>query len=629
VRLATLPVRPIRHSGEPAYAYCARIGATNGLKTLTHCGYVFGFRSFEIIQGKGLECVAELARQDLAALSFDTAKTAPDSVELRGERLLRKQWTIASQCKVCPGCVRQDMAVPEQFRRRFPKAWRRTFWDIRAVDICLEHSARLIDACEACGEALSYENASVGRCTQGHDIAQFIYEPVPKAETLGAQYILGRLGFAERLASAFLDEVELGRAIATMEAFGRAAMGIERFAEQAPSASSGAILSAGFHTIQGLPERLPVILDGLVALSGQRPWRWGLLKAYGEFYEWLMDEPQSAIIDAVRTGIVAHAENSDQVTFKANTTVAGVTMASAKYVPLAEAAAKCGMGSERFRRFCEAQGVLPSARLRQGESARISRAFVDQFSEMIAECFNATELEIALGVSPAAARAIADEGLVDPIVPAEQRRELKFNVALFSVQSVRRLLDDLAARIELGGNNLTALPKAAATLRLATSKAVQLVLSGRLSIRGYDGSAPGLQAFLIDRSELSKAIGQQLSDEYVPITVAADQIGIKGETARALRDHNLLEATRHRNSLLVRRDILQRFVDDHVTSQTLAAKGGFGSASAATKQLKKVGLTPILPVEVARQAIFRRSEAEAALDRWQRLESGAPRATEH
>jgi Rod binding domain-containing protein len=66
-----------------------------------------------------------------------------------------------------------------------------------------------------------------------------------------------------------------------------------------------------------------------------------------------------------------------------------------------------------------------------------------------------------------------------------------------------------------------------------------------------------------------------------------------------------------------------------MTSQSLAAQGGFGSASAATKQLKKVGLSPILPVELARQAIFRRTDAEAALDRWQRRESGAPRATEH
>lgn len=627
MRVATLPVRPIRHLGEPAYAYCARIGATNGLKTLTDCGYVFGFRSFEIIQGKGLESVAELAGQDIAALSFDTAKTAPDSVELRGERLFRKQWTIASQCKVCPACVRHDVAAPEQFRRRFPRAWRRTFWDVRAIDVCVEHSARLIDACEACGEALSYENASVGRCPQGHDIAQFICEAVPEGETLGARYILGRLAFADRVASAFLDDLELGRAITTMEAVGRAAMGIERHA--ASSASSGAVLSAGFEAIQRLSERLPVILDGLVYMSPQRPWRWGLLKAYGEFYEWLMDEPHSAIIDALRVGVVTHAQNSDQVTFKANTSIAGVVMASSKYVPLAEAASECGIGTERFRRFCEAQGVLPTTRLQKGESARISRAFVDQLKDMISACFNATELEIALGVSSAAARAIVEAGLVDPIVSAEQRRELKFNIALFSVQSVRRLIDDLAARIQLGGENLIALPKAAATLRFATSKAVELVLSGRLPIRGYDGSAPGLQAFLIDRSELSKAIGQRLSDEYVPITVAAGQIGIKGETARALRDHNLLDATRHRNSLLVRRDILQKFVDDHVTSQSLAAKGGFGSASAATKHLKKVGLSPILPVEVARQAIFRRSDAEAALDRWHRLEFGAPRATEH
>ena len=629
MRLASLPLRPMRHAGEPAYAYCARIGATNGLKTLTDCGYVFGFRSFEIIQGRELACVAELSGEDVATLSFDTAKTAPDLVELRGERLFRRQWTIASQCKVCAACVRQDVATPEQFRRRFPRAWRRTYWDIRAVDVCVQHSARLTDACEACGEALSYENASVGRCPQGHDIAQFICEAVPEGETLGARYILGRLGFADRVAAAFLDELELGRAITTMEAGGRAAMGIERHADDASSASSGAVVSAGFEAVQRLSERLPVILDGLVSLSSKRPWRWGLLKAYGEFYEWLMDEPSSAVVDALRTGVVTHAQNSDLVTFKANTNVAGVVMASAKHVPLTEAAAECGMGTERFRRFCEAQGVLPTTRLRQGESAKISRAFVDQFRGMIAECFNATELEIALGVSSAAARAIVEAGLVDPIIPAEQRRELKFNIALFSVQSVRRLIDDLAARIQLGGEYLAALPKAAATLRFATSKAVELVLSGRLPIRGYDGGAPGLQAFLIDRSELSKAIGRQLSDDYVPMTVAADQIGVKGETARALRDYNLLDATRHRNSLLVRRDTLQKFVDDHVTSQTLAARGGFGSASAATKQLKKVGLTPILPVELARQAIFRRSEAEAALERWHRLESGAPRATEH
>ena len=629
MRLATLPVRPIRHSGEPAYAYCARIGATNGLKTLTDCGYVFGFRSFEIIQGKDLERVADLSGQDIAALSFDTAKTAPDSVELRGERLSRKQWSIASQCKVCPACVRQDVAAPEQFRRRFPRAWRRTFWDVRAVDVCVEHSARLIDACEACGEALSYENASVGRCPLGHDIAQFICEAVPEGETLGARYVLGRLGFAERIASAFLDELELGRAIITMEAVGRAATGIERYAEEASKASSGAILSAGFDAVQGLSEQFPAILDGLAARSGQRPWRWGLLKAYGEFYEWLMDEPQSAIADALRAGIVAHAQNSDQVTFKANTSVAGIVMATSKYVPLTEAAAECGMGSERFRRFCEAQGVLPTARLRQGESARISRAFVDQFKARIAECFNATELEIALGVSSAAAQAIVHAGLVNPIVPAEQRRELKFNIALFSIQSVRKLLDDMAARIQLGGENLTALPKAAATLRVATSKAVQLVLAGRLPIRGYDGAAAGLQAFLIDRSELSKALGQLLSDEFVPISVAAGQIGIKGETARALRDHKLLDATRHRNRLLVRRRDLQKFVDDHVTSQSLATAGGFGSASAATKQLKKVGLSPILPVELARQAIYRRSDAEAALGRWNQLAPGARRATEH
>jgi hypothetical protein len=248
---------------------------------------------------------------------------------------------------------------------------------------------------------------------------------------------------------------------------------------------------------------------------------------------------------------------------------------------------------------------------------------------MVSECFNATELEIALGVSSAAARAIVDAGLVEAIVSTEQRRELKFNIALFSVQSIRKLLDDLAARIQYGGENLTALPKAAATLRIATTKAIQLILSGRLPIRGYDGAAAGLQAFLIDRSEVSKALGQLLSDEFVPISIAAGQIGIKGETARALRDHKLLGATRYRNRLLVRRDDLQKFVDDHVTSQSLAAAGGFGSASAATKQLKKVGLSPILPVELARQAIYRRTDAEAALDRWNQLAPGARRATEH
>ncbi|MFC5509022.1 TniQ family protein [Bosea massiliensis] len=145
MRINYVAVYPARQDGEPAYAHLMRVAQANGVKRVATLAANLGLESYRLHMRSSLETIGSVGRSDAVSLSHDTATDDRDIVTLRGETLKRgTQWSSLSVRRACPACYAEDKQATEPYKRRLPRAWHRTWWDVAAVTACPVHYCRLI-----------------------------------------------------------------------------------------------------------------------------------------------------------------------------------------------------------------------------------------------------------------------------------------------------------------------------------------------------------------------------------------------------------------------------------------------------------------------------------------------------
>lgn len=279
-----LNARVINFIDEPAYALAQRLARRNGAASLPDFCSDMGLSHADIVQGRAIVRVAELAGADPVALEQVTfVRESRKTVRLGNEALKVDEWSFHS-LRVCPKCLREDL----EFAKGDPsyRAHVRSWWNLAFIYACPFHNVLLItNHPDDTEKALDPEALNV-RFAAGekHDLA-FAQSEERAACAEVERYLLGRLGFMPSFKHKNLDALALGHVVDLIDRIGSAAVG-------GALAHTGAVsrreaLSAGYAILTqgrvGLVRLFERIREGAGAAGSE----WIPKARYGPLYAWL------------------------------------------------------------------------------------------------------------------------------------------------------------------------------------------------------------------------------------------------------------------------------------------------------------------------------------------------------
>ena len=187
VRLPLL-VRP--ETDESLVGFLFRLSGRNGLPDPLDLARFVGFRfktiepiPFESFDFEPLAQASAVVRSELQSMAYSPVGHG-GLVKFLGHRIERNLLSLR-QRRACPVCLDQ-------------KPYHRAVWDLRLFSTCPLHAVRLLEACPACGQALSWRSGSITRCDCGQELSKAPAHTVPESELKGLKYLYGLLGLAQR-----------------------------------------------------------------------------------------------------------------------------------------------------------------------------------------------------------------------------------------------------------------------------------------------------------------------------------------------------------------------------------------------------------------------------------------------
>lgn len=577
----SLTVIPVRNEGESAIGYLSRLAQTYGLTTTDKIAAEFGLGFFEVAAGKGLDTLVSETRCSKDGLQFDTGIPTSKIVELRGQSLYRRQWSATGRKKVCPMCFDDDRQFREPVRRRLPRAWHRTWWDVKAVGICSQHRTLLIDRCPACGLSLSRHRAAIDRCPQGHLLTGG--ERLPdEADLSGSAYILGRLGATKPIRCEILDKVGLGEAIAALETLG-AIMPAETVQQK---------LSAAFSIFQNWPHAFTALLDRKLSETHTTLGKWGAVARYGELHERLVNLRNNPIGREMRAALAQHAALNGVVS--GTKTIFGHQPRS-DWVSLSDARRALGTGFEVAKRSAAELGLIP-AQTGRGTPILFRREAVQALADQRQTTLTSEDLSPRLGIGRTQARGIVKAGLIRPVTGSGLRR--------FRTEDIDGLIRDLkgeAPVLHLPPEGAAFLNDACRVVRCSISMAARAILSGQMKAIGYSPSKKGLAALVITVRQLREFV--KSDKQMFTVTDTAAKIGVKWAVAKQLIDAGLISA----RGKLVPSGAIDNFQSTYISGSAIATSMKIRPQT-FLRMTRELDIKPAIAPPDCRQVFFLRSD---------------------
>jgi TniQ len=286
-RQKTLDARVVLFADEPAYALAQRLARRNGAGTLSDfCGDM-GISHADVVQGRAIGRIAELAKADPVALGRATfIRQDRKTVRLGNEAIKPTDWSFRS-LRVCPKCLRDDL----EFAKGDPhyRAHVRSWWNLAFVYACPFHNIFLITHDPDDKEKSLDAEALDVRLAAGekYDLAFApIEERASSAEV--ERYFLGRLGFMTSVEHESLDVLALGHAIDLLNRIGAATVG-GAFAQtnRDGTVSRREALSAGYAILSEGRPGLVRLFERIRQEAGAAKNEWMPKAHYGLLYAWL------------------------------------------------------------------------------------------------------------------------------------------------------------------------------------------------------------------------------------------------------------------------------------------------------------------------------------------------------
>jgi hypothetical protein len=575
MRLERIQIRPARMSGESACAYLMRLAAANGYGGAAELASDLDLPWHTLAAGRGLRNLARSASCEVDALRFDSGITSPRYVRLRNEILGRRQWSLAEGRKACPLCFAEDRAATSSAARP-SSAWSRTWWDIKAVTVCVRHGVALSSSC-ACGQGLAFEEGWVDACACGKPIPA-----MPSARDIdGDRYLVGRLSAgsgdeASRVRSPILDAMPLGDAIAAMSGFGR-------ILAVSGSAPAHVRLSLGFRTFAGWPQGLHQALDE-IAIMRRDEGRWGAEVAYGPIVAMARGLAQGAGSSALRQEIARHAFTSGVA--RAAKPVLGIFGAVKAGVTLSDAQTALGIGHARARRLLGAHSATG-----KGTPTLLPSQVVQRLRQRIDERSDLKDLQASLAVGKAQARSLVEAGLI-----------LRGADGKVAAGAGDVLVDALLTRCAPVRG--VSLPTACRRARTGLPDACKAILSGRIDADEVIGEK-GLARVAVAVAAL-RAVGKDARSNGMTVEEASAWLGEKWQVVRDLVASGLI--ARDRDGKLDPKSV-EAFSRTYVPGAVLAKRFGTSPKHLPIMAASR-GVRPVIAPPMARKAFYMAADAK-------------------
>lgn len=616
MRINHVAVYPARQDGEPAYAHLMRLAQANGVKRVATLAASLGLASHRLHMRSSLEKIGSVGRSETVSLAHDTATDDRDIVTLRGQTLKRgTQWSSLSVRRACPACYAEDKQATEPVKRRMPRAWHRTWWDVAAVTACPVHYCRLISRCPQCSEPFDPGRGSIDRCPNNHEISRFECVPADAKDVRSSAYIVGRLGGGPRISVPVLDDMPLHWAIETMEVLGYAET--ERsFVKQhgdsrgASSRACGIGLSVVEDIATAAPSLVAGLRDGAHSVRGT-----GREKAYGGFDKWAEGLP-----DGVLKGHLTKAIERDMASAGIGRTTR-IAPVEGSGISLSKAAQMIGTNVEWVRRVAIEKGFIEPRKRWKGAPITLSEQTVEIIREQKDKWLNLEETASRLGVEVTSMKRLLDAGHLDGITSDNPRVEGSAGSALWRIspETVDAFIEKLAQTLVPSQSPSLSLIEASFAASKSLTRVVGLILQGHLSVCAVDEDADGLAQLKVRVVDIRTALQKERGDMLTFLEASAE-IGLSPAVAKEVRDAGYLPAVKTGNRYDVSRQDVNRFNELYTTSAKLAETFGLQGWQSADQLLKMIGIKPLGGRDFKNSFVYHRAEAEEAIRGWSESE---------
>lgn len=617
VASARFPLRVQHHLHEPAHSLLLRTAAHNGT-------YMFStvYKRLGVDLGRSIHTIdpaviAAKCGADADAVYDATAKVDGWEITLLGQTFSKDHWSGWFR-RWCPICLKE---AP------YHRAW----WDLSVITTCTKHGVELVSHCP-CEKPLQTGLQPIIWCRKKHDLSAVDTTPVDPAELAAERYIMARLTSPQDAPTIeVLEGVTLGAAISVMEWLGkfRLSKGKSLFALR-KDPGQRKLIRAGFSILSDFPQAYDTLLDDMVAGRTGKPLtgkKWGIEHAYGYLNRFLVDRirenPGDALAQRLKDRLDDHA--------KANVLLKSGFLASGKPVlgtPLKDVATRCGMGFEVFVRIAEKLDLISVHRTR-GMPHRITQEQADSIVERINSYLTMEQVSELMGVASERVIDLVEDGLItcvdrpyDRRSPTGKRGDTKTkrlrdrpsNKWLFEpdvVPAFLARLEKLAVVVNRESYADLMPLSSAGILYTQVLRAVQLMLEGKLFIRGFDDTAAGLTRLLVSRSEAAEAFKLDRRDGNWALRDAAPLMGMNYNQLRGCVKCGLVVPLGWGKAIYLTDDLIEEFNRTYVRASDLSESFKWsGGSKVVIRHMREAGVEPVSGKQDLGVTLYRRYEVE-------------------
>ena len=586
--------RSVLRLGEGPKGYLARLAEGNGLGSgrLERLGIVFDCPS---LRRSG--CLGGSENQALVRYVGRVSSAL---------RRYPEAWLIGIR-RFCPVCLREA------------EYWRFE-WELRFVEVCVEHGVWLVSRCDDCHTTLHWEQRSLLHCSCRRRLTNSGAAAAPDAlRWLGQSLRSKILGPSTDAIPAWFNRLDLADASRAIHFLGSYLGGADgrmpqKVMRQLANANSWARTSVAAELLSSWPNGLRSALSGLVSNARTRDRR--LSTHFGHFYRHLFRQFAGQQFDPIRNAFQDWLRDEWIAPLaRRNRRTPQRVLEQASRVSLKTAINLSGTPASVLRRAIN-DGIL-DADTRTGKDGRllysIKRAAIVEFSQQLPETWDLTAAAKALGLSRRRARQIIPH-LMPGSLPSSPGSG-KWQIPVQSLLSIQRKIESVPERVRVS-RELVTLGALLRSRDLSDSTIAGLVkgwVDGISSAVSREPGAPGLQGLVFARSVLQEHV--RAGNPSISIPDLARALNVKQEVAYYLVRFGWISRAQDASEKTARvsGEAIEAFRRDYVAAAELALKFG----TSPKKVIEVLADSKVAPIAGfgkggIRQAFFRRSDINFA-----------------
>ena len=567
---------------------------------------------YGLIDGRdaALERLADVAGADFCALKANALVVAPDHmIQLRGFELPRN-FTTRQSIRVCPQCLMDDTRDKSEGPRVY---WRgRYLWNVTAVRTCPLHHKEIVTIGQASTRAQFFDVSRL--LVDGGFEAVCQREIEERSPSPLQNWVVSRLlGDAER--EDWLHRQPIDQAVRTCEMLGAILEFGPEFNLKAMSERdwdrAGAVgFSAAIRGEEGIRELLTEIQ--------RRPAKGnaGPQAVFGRLYQWLgyvkSEREPGPIKDILRKHII------ETMAVGEGEVVLGVRVKRRLIHSIYSLSITSGLHPKRLRKAVFAVG-LASEELsdRSNNQVTFDAEAGDRLAKDLLDSVPQRELPKYLGCSRTHARALADAGILTPVIGRDPK--LGLGQKAFSRSALDKFLTEIsaeAALVSVADPGLHDITAAASRATTNTATVIRLLLDRQLDRVQRVAGERGIAALRLDPGEIRDALDPDYDQRDCGVARTAKLLHTTERVVTALIEPNFGEPFlpsrcekngRHKQSIWTQRRDITAFQSKYVSLTNLSREQGV-QVKKLMKLLEARGINPVGDWRRIKARLYRRSD---------------------